>query len=391
MTLMTTFHSGDAIAARPVSGASLAAFRVVFGAVGVLSMVRIAAYGWIDSLYAGPSHHFHYPGLHWVTDPGRGGTVLLVTGVALSALAVAVGWHTRAAVALFLFGFGWIEAIDVTTYLNHYWFMTIVGIVMLVAPIAATGSLDARRRGGARPVAVAWVWLFRALVGAVYTFAGVAKLRTDWLLDGRPLRLWLPAHADLPVVGGLLADPTTALVASWAGAAFDCLIVALLLWRRTRFAAWLTAVAFHTVTGLLFPIGVFPFLMAGGALVFFAPDWPATVWARVRSWGRATRLPGPGRTDEPTAPAPLGAWTRVAMVGAVALNLVVPLRQSPRGARQIERIAATGEYHAVALAFSARTRNSLSPGRRAMSRPVTLRGGVATVAQVPPLTLRSTR
>jgi hypothetical protein len=43
-------------------GSSLAIVRIVFGAVGVLSVVRIVGYGWVETLYAGPSRRFSYPG-----------------------------------------------------------------------------------------------------------------------------------------------------------------------------------------------------------------------------------------------------------------------------------------------------------------------------------------
>ena len=61
---------------------------------------------------------------------------------------------------------------------------------------------------------------------------------------------------------------------------FDCLIVPLLLWRRTRFPAWCVLVGFHLCTWALFPIGVFPWLMIGASTVFFAPDWPRRLLAR---------------------------------------------------------------------------------------------------------------
>ena len=56
-------------AASPVDGSSLAVLRIALGAVGLLSAARIVAYGWIDSLYAGPSHRFTYLGFGWVPQP----------------------------------------------------------------------------------------------------------------------------------------------------------------------------------------------------------------------------------------------------------------------------------------------------------------------------------
>src|SRR5690606_28941019 len=124
-------------------------------------------------------------------------------------------------------------------------------------------------------VARGWIWLVRFQAGVVYTSAGIAKLQGDWLLRAEPLRLWLPPRTDLPLVGPWLDDVWTAHVLSIAGAAFDCSIVVLLLGRRPRPWAWAALVGFHVCTWLMFPIGVFPWLMVGVSTVFFAPDWPA--------------------------------------------------------------------------------------------------------------------
>jgi hypothetical protein len=169
--------------------------------------------------------------------------------------------------------YGWIELIDATTYLNHYWAMTLVAVLLALA----------------RPTR-GWIWLLRFQVGLVYVFAGLAKLQADWLVHALPLRLWLPARADLPLIGHVLTWSSTAHVLSIAGAAFDCAVVPLLLWRRTRLAAWCALLAFHVATWTLFPIGVFPWLMTGLATLFFAPDWPT----RLRRL-RPTRVRNPFR------------------------------------------------------------------------------------------------
>ena len=285
-----------------VDGASLAFVRIVFGAIGVLSVVRIVGYGWVEELYAGPSHRFSYPGLGWVAPPGVVGTYVLLVVVGLAALAVMVGWWYRPFIVVFVVGFAWIEFLDVTTYLNHYWFMTTLGLVMVVAP------MDARYAARDRPtwmIRRGWVWLVRIHVAVVYVFAGLAKLDRDWLLHAMPLRIWLPARSGLPLVGQFLEQRWTAYALSWAGAAFDCSIVALLLWRRTRVGAWVVVVAFHVATWVLFPIGVFPWLMIGVTTMFFEPDWPERLAANVRPWRRRPELP----SHVPVA-APIGSSTR---------------------------------------------------------------------------------
>ena len=56
---------------------------------------------------------------------------------------------------------------------------------------------------------------------------------------------------------------------SWAGMLYDLLIPFLLLWRPSRPLAYLAVVAFHVLTALLFPIGMFPWIMMVSTLVFF--------------------------------------------------------------------------------------------------------------------------
>jgi vitamin K-dependent gamma-carboxylase len=311
-----------------VDGSSLAAVRIVFGIVGALAMVRLLVYGWVETLYAGPDRHFTYPGLRFVRDPGLVGTYALVVIVGLAACAIAFGLRTRVALIVFLLGFSWIEFIDVTTYLNHYWFVTLIGGVMLFAPIDTTMAVNTRPR----PVAAGWIRFFRFHVAMVYAFAGLAKLNEDWLVHAVPLRLWLPARSGLPLVGAVLEQGWTAVALSWAGALFDCSIVVLLCLRRTRLAGWVLVVCFHVVTWVLFPIGVFPWVMIGATTVFFAPEWPRALRARLNHRIRGTRPdPGGNRDTSPCGTSPCGAVhvrarTIIAAWAWVAVLLALPLR-----------------------------------------------------------------
>jgi hypothetical protein len=305
-----------AVVSAPVDPSSLAVLRIALGAVGLLSAARFVAHGWIESLYAGPEHRFAYLGFGWVPQPTllqmRGLVVLL----AVASVALALGWRSRLAAAGVLVSLGWIELVDATTYLNHYWFLTLVAALAVVAPLGRALSLDARRAGGPTTAARGWVWLFRFQVGVVYAFAGLAKLQPDWLVRALPLELWLPARRDVPLLGRLVGFEAVPHAFAIAGAVFDCLIVPLLLWRRTRVPAWCALVAFHLCTWALFPIGVFPWLMIGASTVFFAPDWPRRLLARSR---RRVDVP----RAVPVRRSPL--WVGLAVVW-VAVQLALPLR-----------------------------------------------------------------
>jgi len=324
---------------RPVDTAWLVAFRILFGMAMCVSMLRFIAYGWIDQFFVNPALHFKYWGFAWVVPLPRGPMHAFVWLLALLALAIAVGFRYRVAAPLFVAGFTYLQLIDAATYLNHYYLASLLGFLLAVSPAARAFSLDAlieRRRGDAT-VSAFWLYLFRFQVGVVYTFAGIGKAHGDWLLHAQPLRIWLGSETDLPVLGALFTLPGAPLLMSWAGFLFDTCIVWLLLTKRFRLGAYLVVLAFHTVTGSLFPIGMFPVIMSLAALVFFSPDWPRRVlalgarcWRRIRP-ARASTAPAAGASEGATTalPGPLPTkWTLALALAGIycTLQIAVPLR-----------------------------------------------------------------
>lgn len=306
----------------PVEPASLAAFRAYFGVLMAIAALRFLAKGWVRELLVEPSFHFTYPGFDFVKPGSLPMMELLQVALALLALALAFGFRTRLAATLYFLGFTYVELIDQATYLNHYYLVSLLAALIAALPFGRIYSLDAWRQPRRRLATVPrWVLLtMRFQVGVVYFFAGVAKLTPDWLFEAAPLRLWLPARADLPGVGWLLEYPATAYVASWVGAVFDLGIVFLLSWRTTRALAFALIVGFHAVTAVLFPIGIFPWLMTGAATLFFAPDWPRRLLVRFVPRGAN---PPPAREAGYVAPRPL-LW----LLSLHCLTqILLPLRQ----------------------------------------------------------------
>ncbi len=67
---------------------------------------------------------------------------------------------------------------------------------------------------------------------------------------------------------------------SWGGMLFDLSIGFFLLWRRTRFFAFIVILFFNLTNAFLFNIGVFPFLMISAATLFDEVDWPRKLFNR---------------------------------------------------------------------------------------------------------------
>jgi vitamin K-dependent gamma-carboxylase len=281
----------------PVSAASLAVFRMLFGAVAVFGAGRFLWQGWVDKLYLEPAHHLTYPWFDWV-QPMPGPLMHLhVALLAVLGLCITLGYRYRVAMALYAVAFTYVELIDAALYLNHYWFVTIASFVLIFVPLNTMWSLDARSGRIATPGSVpAWcVWIVRAQLAVVYVFAGIAKLQSDWLLRAEPMRTWLADRTNVPVLGPFLDDAWIAFAFSWAGAFFDCTIVFWLLWNRSRPFAYTVLVAFHLATAVLFPqIGVFPWLMILSTLVFFPPNWPLRLGHPGEGVSRTRCHPGEG-------------------------------------------------------------------------------------------------
>jgi len=277
--------------------APLIVFRVLFGFIMVISIVRFFAKGWIHDLYVQPAYHFTYYGFSWVQPLGEAGMYAIFALMALAALAIMLGWRYRIATVVFFLAFTYVELIDKSNYLNHYYFVSIIAFLMMFVPAHRGFSLDVLRNPELeRSLVPAWtINVLKLQLGIVYFFAGVAKLNPDWLFNAMPLQLWLPAHAHLPVIGPFLELPETAFLFSWAGALYDLTIAFFLLLPQTRLWAYMGVVAFHLMTALLFQIGMFPFIMILLTLVFFSSE----KHQRVIDWARSTLgrfFDGPHRT-----------------------------------------------------------------------------------------------
>lgn len=304
-----------------VDGASLALFRVLFGLLMAWEVVRYFQHGWIARYYIEPAFHFSYlpfiqpwegQGMYWH---------FAVTG--LLALLVAAGLHYRGAASLFCLAFGSIFLLDKAQYLNHFYLIALISFLLAIAPAHRAFSLDrARARQPGPPTVPRWsLLILRFQVGVVYVYGGIAKLNADWL-SGQPLGEWLAGRADLPLIGPLLAHPWAGPTFGWGGLLIDLCVPFLLLWPRTFWLGAAAAVAFNALNGLIFSIGIFPWLMVATLALFPHPGWPrALVGGRPPAPGQGGRQAGGALRVGPAAVALLAALHLYA-----ASQLLIPLR-----------------------------------------------------------------
>ncbi|MDQ3191695.1 MAG: HTTM domain-containing protein [Bacteroidota bacterium] len=270
---------------KPVHIAPLVVFRIIFGLMMAAGVIRFALNGWIEDLYIKPEFFFTFPYFEWVKPFPAFFMYLLFALMGAVALSMALGLYYRASAVLFFISFTYIELIDKTNYLNHYYFISIMAFLMIFLPAHRYFSIDAYRRPFIYLERVP-AWTINAIklqLGIVYFYAGLAKLNYDWLINAMPLKIWLPANSGLPLIGSLLDQQWMAYFFSWSGAIYDLFIPFLLLSARFRPFAYVAVIVFHVFTRILFPIGMFPYVMILSTLIFFSESFHLKIIDFVRN------------------------------------------------------------------------------------------------------------
>lgn len=255
--------------------APLVSFRVIFGALAFLGTLRFLLKGWVYDLYIEPQFYFGFLGFEWVKPFPGDWMYLPFFLMLLGALGILLGLYYRFSTVLFFLSFTYVELLDKTNYLNHYYFVSLIAFLLIWLPANRKLSLDVKwRKVEERNLTKRFhIQILQFQIACVYFFAGLAKINSDWLFEAQPLHTWLQSHRDMPVIGSLFAEKWLAYVFSWFGCFYDLFIVFFLLIGRTRPFAYFFVVAFHLMTGWLFPIGVFPYVMIGCTLIFFSSDF----------------------------------------------------------------------------------------------------------------------
>lgn len=267
---------------KPVDNGWLVYFRILFG-IEMLYTVWKHYSGYRLSWNINNPFLFKYQGFEWVQPlPGNGMWVLLGIMGILSVFIIA-GLMYRLSMFLFFLGFTYLFLLNQINYLNHFYLVCLLTLVMTFLPAHQAFSLDALIRPRIRSnVAPAWsLWLLRLQVAIPYFYGGIAKINHDWL-RGEPMYLWLSekAHWFPGAISEFFRTWEAAILFSYGGLFYDLLVIPMILWRRTRLLAYAVTIFFHMTNTLLFNIGIFPWLMMLATLIYFPIDVPRRLLSR---------------------------------------------------------------------------------------------------------------
>lgn len=226
-------------------------------------------------MYILPKLFFPYYGFEWIKPLPGVGMYLVFTLLLLASLGILFGAFYRFSTVLFFMLFSYVELIDKTNYLNHYYFVSLVAFMMIFIPAGKSFSVDNRlfRRPEQQEAPRFFVFILQLQMFLVYFFAGIAKINPAWLLEAQPLKTWLPAFSHFYIIGDLMEEDWVAYFFSWFSCIYDLLIGFFLFNRRTVNVAYIVVVIFHLATSLFFNIGMFPYIMMTITIIFFREEF----------------------------------------------------------------------------------------------------------------------
>jgi vitamin K-dependent gamma-carboxylase len=270
----------------PTDAASVVLLRIVFGLLMFWEMTRYYYNGWIRELYVKPQFYFQYEWFQWLKHLPEEAMYLLFASLAILSLMITLGLFYRISTLLFFLGYSYLFLVERAIYNNHYYLICLLGLMLILAPLHRSWSLDVLR-GNVKhtdSLPVLWLWIFRLHMGIVYFYGGIAKFDHDWL-NGLATRKLMGEGNRGTILEPLMQYEWVPYIYAWSGMLFDLLIPFLMLWKRTRYIAFVAVIIFHTNNNFVFSIGVFPVLALMLTLIYFDAGFPRKIVPKqIKKW-----------------------------------------------------------------------------------------------------------
>ena len=256
----------------PVDNSPLIIFRIVFGFLLFYHVSTAILSGMVYKNFIEPPFTFTYIGFEFLQPLPGNGMYYYFGLMALLALLIMFGAWYRFAMAGFALLWTLQYLMQKSGYNNHYYLILLLCWLMIFVPANAYGSIDAKRKPLTKTTTCPqWAtWIFAAQVAIVYFFAALSKLNAEWF-SGKFLSIQFSRLGMHHIYGLLYGQEWFPTFIAYAGFFFDLLIVPLLLWKRTRKAAFFFYCLFHLFNSFSFRIGIFPYLSIALCLFFFDP------------------------------------------------------------------------------------------------------------------------
>ena len=257
---------------KQIDNSALIIFRIILGLLVFLESIGAIFTGWIKRAFIDPEFTFSFIGFEWLQPLPGNWMYLYYIVMGIFGLCIMVGYKYRFSIISFTVLWTGTYLMQKASYNNHYYFLSLVGTVMIFLPANAYLSIDAKQnpniKSNAMPQWNALILMFHMFL--VYTFGSIAKLYPDWL-DTTVIELMMKGKQHYVLIGDLLQQKLVHYFLAYGGILFDGLIIPLLLFKPTRKWAFFVSLFFHLFNSIVFQVGIFPYLSLAFAIFFFEP------------------------------------------------------------------------------------------------------------------------
>ncbi len=257
---------------KPVDNAPLIVFRIIFGFLIAWHCVKAFTSGFIVKNLVTPKFTYSHIGMDWLQPLPGNGMYFYYAAMGICGLMIAIGLCYRFAMLSFTLLWAGVYFMQKTFYNNHYYLLLLLGIIFLLLPANKSHAVDAKLNPKIRtdfmPAWCSWIMVFQ--IGIVYFFAALAKFYPDWLNGNFTAILFEKTNPNFML--GIFHQKWMHYFIAYSGLLFDLLVVPMLLWKRTRWLAFIASVLFHIFNNFHLNIGIFPLLALSFCLFFFPAE-----------------------------------------------------------------------------------------------------------------------
>ncbi|EDW68978.1 vitamin K-dependent gamma-carboxylase [Drosophila virilis] len=283
---------------RPVDGAALGVFRMLYGAAMLIDIAEERGGGQLDVRYGEP-HHCHFPlfnGMAALDYPLMGCVYLAMW---LGAWGIMLGYRFRLSCLAFVTGYWYIFLLDKPAWNNHSYLFGLVGTLLLFTQAHSYCSLDSWLRPELRQPVPYWnYFLIKFQFFVLYMYAGLKKFSLEWL-SGYAMSSLSQHWVFAPFRQLLDEELIDLLIIHWFTAFFDLSIAFFMTCEKTRLLVTPFMISFHLMNSRLFIIGMFPWVCLAEVPLFFSFDWPRRLSCLVKTMPAAKEEKKAPIGDEP--------------------------------------------------------------------------------------------
>jgi len=255
-----------------IDNSSLIVFRILFGALIFLESIGAIVTGWVRRVLVEPEYTFNFIGFDFLQAIQGEWMYVHYAIMGLCGLFVMVGYKYRISMLSFTVLWAITYLMQKSSYNNHYYFLMVLSAIMVILPAHKYASIDVKQnpslKSNSMPNWCRWIFIIQLFI--LYTYASIAKMYPDWL-DLTVPEILMKSKSHYFFVGNVLQQKFVHYMVAYGGILFDGLIIPLLLWKRTRKAAFFISIFFHLFNSFIFQVGIFPYLSLAFAVFFYEP------------------------------------------------------------------------------------------------------------------------